>query len=88
MPEALGNGRRLKTACTHTCARPIGPLLADETINYYYLPPQVLSAAPKEGVAAERIDHEFYQFPLPSTASTMLRNESAANYLWTSRTNG
>ena len=38
-------------------------------------------------VAAERIDHELYRFPLPSTASTMLRNESATNCLWTSRTN-
>ena len=53
------------------------------------LPPElVLSAVPKGLGCGGMNDHELYRFAPPSMASTMLRKESAANRLWTSRTNG
>jgi hypothetical protein len=81
--------RALETAFTRIEGRPTGPLVANRGAKLLTTPRLQLihSAAPKGGVAAERIDHELYRFPLPSTASTMLRNESATNCLWTSRTN-
>src|SRR5215213_6280143 len=72
------DGRQLITANAHTCVRPIGPLLTDLPHELLIpVPRLVLSAAPKEGVAAERNLSQLYCLPYtfpPTMTSTVARS--------------